>query len=383
MNILFIGKKNFLGTSGAAQKMDGQIIGFKQLGHNVWYTCYKEGNIILVNNEGKEEVVLACNLNILNIYWLYERAIKIILKRYPKLFELTYIRKNACTPMHLRTLSRLKKAGIIIIEEIPTYPYDKEFLGQKDILSLLYLMIDVCFRRNYKRYVSKFATLSDDNEIFGVPTIKIDNGIDMNRIPLKKEKSPNSNEIRLITVSSMYYWHGYDRLIRGVAEYYKDDSNATREVYIDMVGTGRCEQEWKELAEELNVSKYVLFHGYKSGKDLDELFDNADIAVATLALHRNGISKGAVLKLREYCARGIPFILAGVDIGLDDGCEFSLAIPENEDAVNFNEIIYFFEELNKKGIASKDIRDYAEKKFAWRIIMQKVMNEGISGYSIE
>ncbi|MEG2480028.1 MAG: hypothetical protein RSA50_07120, partial [Mucinivorans sp.] len=40
----------------------------------------------------------------------------------------------------------------------------------------------------------------------------------------------------------------------------------------------------------------------------DDLFEQADIAIGSLARHRSGITTIKTLKNREYAARGIPFI---------------------------------------------------------------------------
>jgi hypothetical protein len=46
---------------------------------------------------------------------------------------------------------------------------------------------------------------------------------------------------------------------------------------------------------------------------LDELFEQADMGIGSLARHRSGITHIKTLKNREYAARGLPFIYSEMD----------------------------------------------------------------------
>ena len=52
-------------------------------------------------------------------------------------------------------------------------------------------------------------------------------------------------------------------------------------------------------------------------EELDELFNEADFAIGSLARHRSGIDKIKTLKNREYAARGIPFAYSETDGDFD------------------------------------------------------------------
>lgn len=51
-----------------------------------------------------------------------------------------------------------------------------------------------------------------------------------------------------------------------------------------------------ELINKYHIEKYVIFHGQKMNEELDELFNEADFAIGSLARHRSGIDKIKTLK---------------------------------------------------------------------------------------
>ena len=51
----------------------------------------------------------------------------------------------------------------------------------------------------------------------------------------------------------------------------------------------------------------------RHGEELDELFEQADMGIGSLARHRSGITHIKTLKNREYAARGLPFIYSEMD----------------------------------------------------------------------
>ena len=144
------------------------------------------------------------------------------------------------------------------------------------------------------------VTFSDHKEIWNRPTIQISNGIDFSQIKIKQNNNINPNLINFIGVATIHPWHGYDRLIKGLIEYYKQKAIADK-VYFHIVGEGVPEimNYYKELAQQNNLEDYIIFHGPKFGTDLDNLFELADLGIGSLARHRSGIDKIKTLKKQQ------------------------------------------------------------------------------------
>jgi len=286
--------------------------------------------------------------------------------------KLVYIRYiHFANPFFISFLRKLKKSGIKILLEIPTYPYDQEYRNLK-FTSKIVLLIEKLSRRKFKKYVTQVITLTRHTTIFGIPAIPISNGIDPHSINMI-QKSKSDNDIHIIGVASIAYWHGYDRVIEGLYNYYYNDEHNKKKVFFHIAGDSSNLESirYRELVKKYNLSKYVTFYGRKSGKELDRIFNKADIAVGSLGCHRISIKNVKPLKNREYCARGLPFFYSEVDEDFENK-DFILKVSANDDPINIDIIVNFV--INNKFDAVK-IRNYAFENLTWKRQFEKVLKE--------
>lgn len=114
----------------------------------------------------------------------------------------------------------------------------------------------------------------------------------------------------------MHPWHGFDRVIAGMANYYRTHTDThDYKVYLNIVGFGVPElvDSYKKDVAKHQLEKYIIFHSALYGKELDAVFEQSDMGIGSLARHRSGIDKIKTLKNREYAARGIPFVYSETD----------------------------------------------------------------------
>lgn len=107
----------------------------------------------------------------------------------------------------------------------------------------------------------------------------------------------------------------------------------------------------------------------KMNEELDELFNEADFAIGSLARHRSGIDKIKTLKNREYAARGIPFAYSETDEDFDK-MPYILKVPADESPIDIHRLIRFYMELD---LSPRKIRD-SIKNLSWKEQMMKVIN---------
>lgn len=258
--------------------------------------------------------------------------------------EFVYIRSNHNANLFtIHMVKRMKQAGMKVVMEIPTYPYDSEYEAQgmsKQIFQ------DKLFRNKLAKYLDGIVTFSDYKEIFGQKTINISNGIDFDSVPMKATKNDTSKELNLIGVAEIHEWHGFDRIIRGLANYY-----SKRQDYIvkfHVVGyffSAEGEATFKRIISDNHMENYVILYGKQHGKTLDRIFDWCDMGVGSLGRHRVGIQKIKTLKNREYAARGIPFVYSETDSDFDNRT-YVLKAPADESPINVQEIIDFYKKVS-------------------------------------
>jgi hypothetical protein len=282
-----------------------------------------------------------------------------------------YIRR--INPVNHAVLSFFKKIknnnpSCKILYELPTYPYDKED-------RMISVLIDRLNRINLKKYVDRIVTLTHDDTIFGIPTIKIVNGILCKDIPTQKP-AKTSRDLHLIAVANFSSYHGYDRLIAGLNDYYKN-SETKINVYLHFVGDGLLLKKYKIQIMNYKLDEFCFFHGSLSGNELTQIYNLCDIAVCGLGSHRIGIYLTSQLKSREYLARGLPIVTSTkIDI-IPSDFMYCLKITEDESPVDISMIVNFYHELlAKKGKIQMigEIRQFAEENCEMSKTMKPIVD---------
>ncbi|MCI8340779.1 MAG: glycosyltransferase family 4 protein [Eggerthellaceae bacterium] len=289
--------------------------------------------------------------------------------------DFLYIRKPLFTRKFIRFLRNMKKLNpnIKIILEIPTYPYDNEM---QNIWERVSLARDRHYRKQLSGYVDKIADLSRHNEIFGVETLPIVNGIDLSihspRIPSYQDEA-----VHMLSVSSCFFWHGLDRAITGLGEYYAEKS-PVKQVVLHIVGEGPETASLKGMAETLGVSRYVLFHGELQKSEIEELYNQCTIALEGLGYFRKTDAFSSSIKSREYLAKGIPFAYCtDIDVFLEKPVDFCLKVTADDTPLPIGEIVRFHDELygnNSEQEIIEEIRDYAEHAVSMDAALEQVIS---------
>jgi len=377
MKILFLVYHGFSDASGISKKINSQVKGLRENGYEV-HLCYydfdADGNRCrfvdgsVIRNYGKGQIAGLLQRVDYDCIYEYCKQNKIDFV-YARCFQ------NA-NPLLIRLFKRLKNLGIKSVTEIPTYPYDQEFVGFP-FITRVGLKIDQMFRNKLSEQMNAIVTFSDAETIFGQRTIRISNGVDMDSIPLHNYKVPEDNSIHLIGVAEVHYWHGFDRLIAGLGEYYSNNSNP-RPVYFHIVGV-----VWKsemydsvhapgfsELMDKYNIRDKVIFHGQLFGDELNQIFDQCCFAIGSLARHRSGITTIKTLKNREYATRGMPFAYSEQDNDFD-GKSYVLKIVPDESPVDILSILNF---IDNHCFAPDYIRTSVEN-LSWSVQMKRVIDE--------
>lgn len=199
------------------------------------------------------------------------------------------------------------------------------------------------------------------------PHITIGNGIEVNSVPLRRAPKINGKELELLCVAYVRIWHGLDRLLRGMAAY-----EGVPKLMLHIAGEGPEIPRLQKLAVELGISDRVFFHGFITGEALDTLFDQCHIAVGVLGIHRKGMREASALKVREYCARGIPFICGAFDADFSVDFPYVLRLPADESIIDVERIVEFGREMFSDPDHPQKMRRYAEENLDWSVKMEKL-----------
>ena len=125
----------------------------------------------------------------------------------------------------------------------------------------------------------------------------------------------------------------------------------------------------------------VIFHGFTTGHDLDILYDQCHLAAGSLGMHRKGLTMTSELKSREYCARGIPFIIACGDSDFPDDFPAILKLPPDESPIDMHQVILSASVISRDTDHAQKMRRYARENLDWSVKMKKlkVFLESLAG----
>lgn len=378
--VLFIMRYYIDNTNDSlGRKFNNQITAMENMGYEVWYTAISGTRIFLCNHHqritigkyGENSTSIFTKIN--SYDKLYSSTLKHLINNNLK-FDFVYARNMFYCINSMRLLKYLKDRKATIITEIPTYPAVDEIKSDENAVRRTLILFIERLSRKHSKYVDLYAVIGADcgGTYLNKNAVNIENGVAVENLPLKVNKTI-ANEIHIATLARMARWHGYDRLIKGLADYYKSGGN--EKIYVHMVGDdgdGSLEQ-WKALVKELGIEKNFIFEGFKTGEELDFIIDSCDIAVASLGAHRKNLMVTCEMKIREYMSRGIPFIYSTHDESISKDSIYSYKLKADESDVDFNEVIDFVKTTKDHIGLSEDMRKYAKENMSWEKQFKKIM----------
>lgn len=280
---------------------------------------------------------------------------------------------------HFISMLRKNNPNAKIVMELADYP-TTWYMTTSTLYRILYFPIilkDFFARKYYTKNIDRIALLKPVDKVYGISTLQFENGIAIDDI--KVRRACGTSKIKLLAVAAMCNFHGYDRLIEGIYKYYQ--SGGTKKIELHLVGgkdiPGNDLYKYRELCKKYKLEEYIIFHGEKIGKELDDVYDSCNLAVASLGMYRIGYKVANSLKIREYIAKGMP-IISGCPIDIFEGREFSYVceMPNDESSINIEKIVRFFDEVYEKDEDKviEEIRKFAEKYCDMSYAMRSVIN---------
>jgi len=296
-------------------------------------------------------------------YKIFQILVEESKKIKPK--EILYIRFFGPNPFFLLFLLINRKFSIVTehqsIEPLEIKRSSKNYV---------YLLSDFLFGKLIRKNVDAIVGVTEEITQYQInrsgdrekPHFTIGNGIDVEKIRMKKYCPFDNKELNLICVANVSIWHGIDRLIKGLSSYKGEIC-----VHLHIVGDGPEINNLKHMVEQLKLENQVTFHGTLTGSSLDDVYDQSHIAVGSLALHRIGIHEATPLKVREYASKGIPFIIgySDPDFQQNIASNFFLLVPCDDSIINIQNIIHFASRVYSDSDLMVKMRNFSYSNLDW------------------
>jgi hypothetical protein len=208
-----------------------------------------------------------------------------------------------------------------------------------------------------------------------VSTVTIPNGINVSDVVATGFRRFSGGELDMAFVASrldprMTPWHGVDRVISGLKTY-----RGRTNVRLHLIGDPGADS-----IRSMNGKNWeVNCHGVRYGVDLDALLRRMHLAIGPLALHRKAMREACSLKVREYMARGLPFILSHEDSDMDEigpQSSFVLRLPSDDTVIDIGRVVEFASKICDRMTADavvNTMRAYACQHMDWRTKLKKMV----------
>lgn len=345
-------------SAGIWKKVQAQYKVFKKQFGNAYYTLYRGQMMCLYMEDKLLEKELAITKKECN------EAIGKWIEKY-KISKI-YIRHYSIDRQDILFCARMKEMNVKVVIEFPSLLDNLNIVDSKIVAAE-----DQYYRNQLYKYVKCCTTYHKVDSAYGIPCITLVNGVDIEEQPLKKYRKKDGRII-LLAVATFAKWHGYERVIEGLYKYYMEGGK--RNIIFNLVGNGGQLGYYNHLVKKYELQAHVNFCGGLYGKELDEIYDDSDIAIGSLAFYKVNTTSGAPIKLREYCTRGIPFIYGYDDISFSNSVYYAKQVSNDATPLAIDEIVEFYDALYDGRDFIKDMRQYAISNLTWETILQPVIN---------
>lgn len=292
--------------------------------------------------------------------------------------DFVYVRRTVADRSYVRFWKKIKERypTCKIIIEVFSYPYDGDDFGKWNAWP--FYIKERIYRPHLKKYVDRFVTYTADREIFGIPTIRTYNGINMESVS-RVGGAFSEGQIHLIGVAFMQRHHGYERILEGLHEYYGADSSPEYQVHLHLVGDGPEKPFYQELTRKYGLERYVHFYPTMVGKQLDELYDQCDMALISFGVYKaHFYGKLGALKSRECLAKGMPLLTGcAIDV-LPEDYPYARVFPNDASVVKTEDIVAFYKKVRSreadKGCLADTIRRFAAEHVSMEAVMKPIVD---------
>lgn len=282
--------------------------------------------------------------------------------------DVLYIRLMVSTPSLIQLMRTAHSRNTRVFYEIPTYPYYGEQLraSRKKYRAVGKIAIDFFFSPLIKRYVDHIVIIKSNDKVHLHPKmIEISNGIKADDIVAKRKYNTAYHPFRLVAVGTLYPYHGYDRILQGLKNCNEEVEGCPVEFHV--IGKSNTINDLRQTAEKMRL-KRVFFHGVKTTNELNQMYEDFDVGLGCLALHRRNANIDTTLKIVEYYCRGVPVVTSGNSPYRDPYA--TIRVPDQEGPIDIQEIYNQWKKIPQETLSQLSSR--AKQQFNWNTIMKKL-----------
>ena len=226
-------------------------------------------------------------------------------------------------------------------------------------------ILGICNSEDIATYESKAANLN-------YKTLVLGDAVQTKKFAIKSNLKLE-DEFRIVFLKGAVTsadFNGLDRVFKGI-KMYKGLFNIKFYLF------GKNLVAEKSLIEQLGIGDHVICSDFIQKEQTDIVINNVHLGIGALAVHRKGLKSTSTIKTREYFARGLPFVYGHNDPDFSNNIEaqkFCLELEASEQAIDFTQIINWYQEIIQEENLQSEMHQYAEKHLDYEVKMGKLVS---------
>ncbi len=365
---LCVNYPKYNGAIGISKKIASQIEALERMGIQTTYSAYCEDGVCIYRDGFlikkycfKAFVPKKCYTLLRRFLLMKACAAHLKSNQY----DLGFIRWDAVDRCFLKVLKYMRESPYVVMDCHGWFP-------NMSYTSLKGKYIMLATKKNggkLRNYIDLCLTESECSQVFDIKAMKIDTGIDVDKYA--PHHYTGTKGLHMISVANETAYHGYDRIIYGIAGYYKQKQDDKRDVTLHLVGN--ISERTKKLIDRLDLEFCIYLYGYKDGTELADVYNSCNMGIGPLAPHRIGGKQGTGIKTKEYFAIGLPYVYAGHELLVPDDYPYVYQVPSDDTPIDVAEILEFQKTLEGKEHIQREMRAFAGEHFSWSTIFHKAL----------
>jgi len=186
------------------------------------------------------------------------------------------------------------------------------------------------------------------DKVFSKKSFVESNWVDTERVSPSESLLEVGASMRILCIGTLAPWHGFDRLLHGLAEQRELLASLGINVVVDIVGDGDERANLEKIVFECGLDKHVCFHGNVPSTELESFYCVAHIGCSSLGLHRIGLRSASPLKAKEYCAAGLPVLVTKLESDFKLDLPFTHVVESDETNIDIVSLIHWRSNLPQR-----------------------------------
>ena len=324
------------------KKIIWQLEAFQNFGYETYLLNLKRDNTCTLYNVSKDGNYVIKKQQLRSDYRSNKNSLKSYIEELYKSyhFDVTYFRRLMVDLIGWGKIFQvIKTYKSYIYYEIPTYPLDRPGSLKEKVANSLE---SIYFKKNIYKFIDCIPTIVQDDCLLDIKMIEYNNSINesfiINDYPRPDFDGAESN---FLAIAHVKYWHGYDRFLNSVESY-----NGDVKINLTIVSSDTSDLEvFKKAAETVRNINNIVFVDNSEVTDIHSYANQFHIALGGLGYFRRGATFDTSIKNKEYCALGLPFVIANYDKSFPTNFRYLYKISSDEELFILEDIITWYKEI--------------------------------------